>query len=302
MTGTGIINKAADVWPLVRALAPEGLGKSKADFDARYKDGANLDELHLRLRSQVMVRRLKADVLKELPPKRRQVILLDVADATAILSAEHAALSGARTAHERLRAEVEALPHAEAVMRLRQGRLLALSEIAKVRKETAMAKLPACIDHIKAVLGETGKVVCFAHHHDVLDGLAEAFGRSAVTLDGRSNQDDRQAAVDRFQRDPSCKLFIGGLRAAGLGLTLTAASNVVFCELDWTPAMMMQAEDRCHRIGQHDSVLAQHLVIDGSIDAKMSQILIAKQAVMDAALDGGPRDAANADILEELWK
>ena len=93
----------------------------------------------------------------------------------------------------------------------------------------------------------------------------------------------------------------GGLRAAGLGLTLTAASTVVFVELDWTPAAMAQAEDRLHRIGQHYPVLVQHLVIDGSIDAKMAHIIIGKQAVMDAALDGGSPEGSR-DVLEEVLR
>jgi len=89
--------------------------------------------------------------------------------------------------------------------------------------------------------------------------------------------------VYRFQNDADCMLFIGS-SAAGVGLTLTASSHVVMAELDWTPAIVSQKEDRCHRDGQKDSVLVQHIVLQGSIDAMMAHKIVAKQAVIDAAL------------------
>jgi SWI/SNF-related matrix-associated actin-dependent regulator 1 of chromatin subfamily A len=135
-----------------------------------------------------------------------------------------------------------------------------------------------------------------------MDALATEFGRIAVALDGRTQEADRQGAVERFQQDRGVRLFLGSIRAAGMGITLTAASTVVFVELDWTPAMMMQSEDRLHRIGQHSPVLVQHLVIDGSIDSKMAHILIDKQAVMDAALDGGAPTERGRDILDEVLR
>jgi SNF2 family DNA or RNA helicase len=298
LTGTAIVNRATDLWPLVKALAPEGLGKSRVDFVERYSGDNRLPELHLRLRTQIMVRRKKDDVLKELPKKRRQIVLLDVADAEGIVQAEFQALSFAKAQLERARAEIAGLPHGEQVMRLRQCRSIAMSEISRVRKETAMKKLPAAIEHIHEALGNVDKLCVYGHHHDVMDTLGVEFNRIAVTLDGRTSEAGRQTAVDRFQCDRRVRLFLGSIRAAGLGITLTAASTVVFVELDWTPAAMMQSEDRLHRIGQHSPVLVQHLVIDGSIDAKMARILVGKQATMDAALDGGTPD--RHDILEEL--
>lgn len=306
LTGTPIVNRPAELWPLVAALAPDGLGKSKAGFIERYgpagqMNGHALCELHLRLRSQIMVRRKKEDVLKELPRKRRQLVLLDVAGADRILEAEAAALERQRQAIMAARAEAAELPHAEQVAKLRQCRAIALSEIARVRHETALAKLPAAIEHIHEVLSNVDKLVVFAHHHDVLDAMSAEFRRIAVSLDGRTSEAERQAAVMGFQQDRRVRLFVGSVRAAGLGLTLTAASVVVFVELDWTPAAMTQAEDRLHRIGQLSPVLAQHLVIDGSIDARMSRILVEKQELIDAALDGGAA-TGHTDILSEVLR
>ena len=301
LTGTGIVNHAVDLWPLVKALDPEGLGASRVDFMQRYGGNMQLAELHLRLRTRIMVRRLKDDVLADLPAKRREIVLLDVPDHAGILAAERQAISMAQAIVEKTRAEIAGLPHAEQVMKLRQGRSLALSEIARVRKETALKKLPQAVEHIHDILGNVDKAVIFAYHHDVSDALTASFARICVSLDGRTSEEGREAAVRRFQQDRGVRLFVGGIRAAGLGLTLTAASTVVFVELDWTPAAMAQAEDRLHRIGQKSAVLVQHLVIDGSIDAKMAHIIIGKQAVMDAALDGGSPEAGR-NVLEEVLR
>ena len=173
-----------------------------------------------------------------------------------------------------------------AVEALQAGARAAFTEMAKLRHDTALAKAPHVIAHIEDALeGSEGKVVLFAHHHDVVAALAEALGAQAVVLTGETPFPARQAAVDRFQSDPACRVFIGSITAAGVGLTLTAASHVVFAELDWVPANITQAEDRLHRIGQTQAVLVQHLVLDGSLDATMARRLVDKQEVIDRALD-----------------
>jgi SWI/SNF-related matrix-associated actin-dependent regulator 1 of chromatin subfamily A len=141
------------------------------------------------------------------------------------------------------------------------------------------------VDHITEILNEQEKIVLFAHHHEVLDALQSEFGEISVQVDGRVSLDDRQKAVDRFQGDPTCRVFIGGIQAAGVGLTLTAASTVIFLELDWTPGNISQAEDRCHRIGQKDCVTVQHIVLAGSLDERLAAVVIEKQEIIDKALD-----------------
>jgi hypothetical protein len=117
-----------------------------------------------------------------------------------------------------------------------------------------------------------------------------------AVLTGETKMADRQAAVERFQSDPSCRLFIGSIGAAGVGHTLTAASTVLFAELDWVPGNVSQCEDRCHRIGQTGSVLVQHLVLEGSLDARMAEILVSKQSVIDSALDRVHGDKVSAAV------
>jgi hypothetical protein len=175
------------------------------------------------------------------------------------------------------------------------------AEMSKVRHATAVAKLPQVIEYLHTALDDSeDKIVVMAHHHDVVNAIAREFGDLAVVLTGETN--DRQTPVDRFQNDPGCRLFIGSIRAAGVGITLTAASHVVFAELDWTPGNISQAEDRCHRIGQRESVLVQHLVLDGSLDARMAKVVVDKQEVIDQALDRNVSLPAYEDVEAKLPK
>jgi SWI/SNF-related matrix-associated actin-dependent regulator 1 of chromatin subfamily A len=305
LTGTPIVNRPGELWTLVQALDPEDLGRNFFGFMKRYTNAhhngygwdfsgaANLEELQQRLRSKFMIRRLKADVLTELPAKRRQIILLTPSDraAQAAVNAERAAFERAEADRARARAEADLArmagdnaAYTAAVARLRQAQGLLFEEMSKLRHETAVRKIPQVIEHLTECLDSEAKVVCFIHHHDVAHALKEAFPTAAV-LTGEIGMTQRQVEVDRFMTDPACRLFIGSIQAAGVGLTLTAASHVVFAELDWVPGNISQAEDRLHRIGQTNSVLVQHLVFDGSIDARMAAVIIEKQAVIEAAID-----------------
>jgi len=96
----------------------------------------------------------------------------------------------------------------------------------------------------------------------------------------------KNESVVSFQNDPECRIFVGNIQAAGVGLTLTASSTVVFAELDMVPSTMTQAEDRCCRIGASaDSILVQHIVLNGSLDVKLARMLVKKQEVADLILD-----------------
>lgn len=290
LTGTPILNKPKELWPLVRVLDPTGLGSDWMAFARRYCElfeieqfdpargrkvhigwkwdgAANLEELQDRLRSSCMVRRLKKDVLKELPPKIRQVIVLEPKRGlTKLLKREIMAYDEFVKQH----GENFDAP--------------AFTEISKIRKEVAIAKLPYMIDYMKEVLNEADKVVVFVHHHEVFDVFKSAFGDAATGFDGRTNNTDRQRYIDLFQNGAGPRLFIAG-RAAWNAVTLTAASVGVFAEGDWVAANITQAEDRLHRIGQTESVLIRHAVLSGSLDERMAQKVIEKQSITDRTLD-----------------
>src|SRR5690606_646396 len=143
-----------------------------------------------------------------------------------------------------------------ALAALAEGRRHAFEEMTAARRETARAKIDAAIEHIKESLESSTKIVVFAHHKDIIDRLVSDLGDyGAVRVDGSTPMAERQTAVDRFQSDEDCRVFVGSIGAAGVGLTLTASSHVIFVEFPWTPSEISQAEDRCHRIGQANSVL-----------------------------------------------
>jgi len=127
-----------------------------------------------------------------------------------------------------------------------------------------------------------------AHHRAVLNELHQGLGKEVVLVTGETPEANRAAAIERFQTEPMTRFFLGSIRAMGIGVTLTAASRVIFVEQDWTPAILRQAEDRLHRIGTLDNVLVQHLVLAGSLDAVMARTLIAKQAVVSQVLELQP--------------
>ena len=308
LTGTPIENFPVEAWTLFHALAPDVYksfwwyanrfcGATHNGYGYTFKGNSNLDEFQQLARETCMVRRTKAQVLTELPPKTRQLVPLPTNGNAAVVAQELNAWNDYQHSIIALRAELELAKaqdrdtYEAAVAHLINTVKVQLSEISRLRHETALAKVPAVIEFLE---GRSGKVVLFAHHRDVIGKFQSHFGDKAVTLMGGMSPEQKDAAVTRFQNDPKCEVFIGSIMAAGLGITLTAASHVVFAELDWTPGKVTQAEDRCHRIGQTDNVLVQHLVFDGSLDAKMVQTLVDKQKVIDAALDD---DIADLPVL-----
>jgi len=313
LTGTPIVNRPAELFPIVNALDSKTFGNfmkyalrycdaTKNRFGWDFSGSSNLEELQDKLRTTIMVRRLKRDVLTELPAKRRQVIEFPANGCAAVIRAEMDAAAHFEDMIAELRARVALADAADdeegyraAIEELRAGTRAAFTEISRLRHETAVAKIPYVIEHVRECVESSGKVIVFAHHLDVINALVEAFGTESVCLQGSTPQRERQAAVDRFQNDPSVKVFVGSITAAGVGITLTAASHVVFAELDWVPGNVTQAEDRAHRIGQANSVLIQHLVLEGSLDATMARTIVAKQEAIDGALN----NQYNVEELED---
>jgi len=313
LTGTPIANRPNEIFPLIHFLDPENwpsfwsfarryCGAHNNGFGWDVSGATNLDELQRKLRETILIRRLKKDVLTELPPKRRQIIELPATGAAvAVVKAERAAYAAredtilAEQARVELaKASEDPAVYAEAVKRLRKCMMVAFDEISALRHETAVAKIPQLIEFTRDAIEESGKVVLFLHHKDCVAAVAREFGNAAVMLVGDTEMADRQAAVDRFQNDPTCTLFIGSTMAAGVGITLTASAHVIIGELDWVPGNVTQAEDRTHRIGQRESVLVQHLVLENSLDAHIAKTIVRKQEIIERALDvraeddGGP--------------
>jgi SWI/SNF-related matrix-associated actin-dependent regulator 1 of chromatin subfamily A len=256
-----------------------------------FNGAANLPELQQRLRGSFMVRRLKSEVLTELPPKRRQVIILPPNGASEAIAAEmevfaryRQTIDAAEKAAAAARAAGDKDGYRAAIRQLHAAHQIAFERMSKVRHDTAVAKIPHVIEHLNDCLENEDKVIVFVHHHDIGHALQDAFPGAAV-ITGETKPALRDAEARKFQTDPNCHLFIGSIQAAGLGITLTAAQLVVFAELDWVPGNLSQAEDRPHRIGQLGSVLVQHLVFDRSVDSIMALRVIEKQEISETALD-----------------
>lgn len=296
LTGTPIENAPMELYNLLQILTPNQWG-SPIKFGCRYaagyqdewgwnfKGASNLQELQDRLRATCMVRRRKADVLKELPPKRRQIILLEPPRGSRDVIAQENEEFAAWEAGVFIDESVELAPGVVDPSKLTAPKY-DFSEISEARHALALSKVEPGLEHVRETLESTAKVLVFAHHHDVIDQLVEGLKEfNPVSLTGKHSPLERQEAVERFQNDPTCRVFVGSITAAGVGLTLTAASSVIFIEATFKPSEMTQAEDRAHRIGQRECVHVQHLVFDETLDARMVELLIQKQAIADAALD-----------------
>jgi len=204
----------------------------------------------------------------------------------------------------RLAAEQGDNPGSAATMtRLRAEATEHLVRINTLRRLAAQAKLPAALDWIGEFTASGEKLVVFAHHRDLVHALAERFG--GLRIAGEAPPPARQAAVDRFQTDPQAQVVVCSIQAAGIGLTLTAASDVLFVEYAWTPAALEQAEDRCHRIGQHTPVTAWYTLAADTIDQDLLELVERKRAVVTTATDGDqPAGSVSVagDLLERLTR
>jgi len=302
LTGTPIPNRPKELFSLLNYLDPDTfpvywnfvnefcdakVGTFGWDFDG----ASNLDKFQDLIRSTVMIRRLKKDVLKDLPAKIHQIIVLDAdAETQAKLDAQMrfdsvdalktSLINGSLnfSSKQAYDQKSDAMGEAE---------VMGFSEMAARAKEIAMLKLPSVLSYVQDILDNdpNHKIVLFGIHKEVIQAFEKYFGDRAVTISGSTPVHKRQGIVDAFQNDSSVQLFIGNIVAAGVGLTLTSASHVIFAELDWTPGNMQQAEDRCYRIGQKNAVLVQKFVFADSLDVKKIEMLEEKIAVQARALD-----------------
>ncbi|MEA2314818.1 MAG: SWI/SNF-related matrix-associated actin-dependent regulator of chromatin subfamily A-like protein 1 [Solirubrobacteraceae bacterium] len=283
LSGTPVINRAAELVSQLRILGRlEDFG-SGARFSERFQGPDAHVRLHWHLRARCFVRRLKADVLPQLPAKTRAVVPVELDNEPEYRLAERDLIAWLQTQPLDLReldAKVAAALRAERLVRLNALKLLA-----------ARGKLHAALTWIHDFCHTGERLVVFAHHREIARALLDRFPTALHVL-GEDSHAARDAAVRAFQAEDHAgnQLIICSIEVAGQGITLTRSSNVVFLELDWTPAKHDQAEDRCHRIGQHDAVNASYLLAAGTVDETIAKLLERKRAVIGAVTDGRERD------------
>jgi SWI/SNF-related matrix-associated actin-dependent regulator 1 of chromatin subfamily A len=297
LSGTPILAKPVEIYPLLKILRPD-LFKSFKSFGSRYCDpkhtmfgidwngATNSKELHYIL-SNLMIRRLKKDVLSELPPKKRQKVEIQT-DGKIINQIRVLLNKSGKTDLENDNL-LSRVINQEDLNDLKKGEDDQLSCFTKAYSLTGKAKLIGILDYVSYLLENNCKFLIFAHHREVLDGIEEAVNKSKVQyirIDGEVSNEKRHIAVNTFQSNDNCLVAILGITACATGLTLTKASTVVFAEMHFTPAVMMQAEDRAHRIGQeHNCVNVHYLYGTETVDEIIFPKLREKFFVVSSTLD-----------------
>ena len=280
LSGTPIYNRGSEIWPIVDILRPGLLGNFKEFCEyfcyVNEKGKAIVlenrrESLRNELQKHVMLRRKKSDVLKELKDKVRykEVIESDTDYYFSELEKIWAKLE-----EEQKRAE-SSFDKSASYRRAIQSE----------RQVAGVAKLPHIINFVKNIMEIEESVVVFCHHISIHKLLNESLAEfSPVSVIGGQSDKERQRNIDTFQSGNS-KLMIAGLRAGNVGINLTSARYVIFAELDWSPAIHRQAEDRLHRIGQKNTVFAYYLIGNGTLDDHVGNVLVDKSYEIDAILD-----------------
>jgi len=293
LSGTPIYNRGSEIWPIVDILRPGLLGSFKefCEYFCYVNDKGKAivlenkrESLREELCRHVMLRRKKSDVLKELKDKVRYKEFID-SDSTYYNKELDKIWK---------KLEVEQKEAETAFVKSASYHRAIQSE----RQAAGVAKLPHVINFVKNIMEIDESVVVFCHHraiHDLLHNSLSEF--SPASIIGGQSDNTRQLQIDMFQEGKT-KLMIAGLRAGNLGINLTRAKYVIFAELDWSPAIHRQAEDRLHRIGQKNTVFAYYLIGNGTLDDHVAKILVDKSYEIDSIMDETAESFENKEKAE----
>jgi SWI/SNF-related matrix-associated actin-dependent regulator 1 of chromatin subfamily A len=289
LTGTPVLNHADELIAQLRVIGRLGDFGSGARFSRQFQGDHSEERLHWHLRRRCFVRRLKREVLPQLPAKRQVVVPIALSNEPEYRLAEHDVIAWLREQPLDL-----SVLNAKIASTLRAERL---AQLGTLQRLAARGKLHAALAWIHDFLASGEALVVFARHVEVQEAVLERFPAAAHLL-GRDQPAAREAAIAAFQRPDGPQLIVCATRVAAQGITLTRASNVAFLELEWTPAMHDQAEDRCHRIGQRDAVSAYYLLAADTIDETMARLIQRKRGIVDAVTDG--RVAAGEGLVDAV--
>jgi SWI/SNF-related matrix-associated actin-dependent regulator 1 of chromatin subfamily A len=267
-------------------------------FGWEFKGATNIEELHEKIKP-IMIRRLKEDVLSELPGKTFSFIPLELDNQKEYLAAENDFINYVKNKTEiELRdAFATTIDNSNNMLLFNEDMLEnlkeekankanPLSQMNALKQLAVKGKLKHAISWIDEFMETGNKLVVFAWHQFVIDELVKAFPKISVKLDGRDSVFQKQKAIDTFQYDPACKLFIGQEKAAGVAITLTAASHAAVTEYPWNPMILKQDYDRLDRIGQKNAVNIYQLLGLNTIEEKIAKILDERMQMSSGILDG----------------
>lgn len=308
LTGTPIMNRPIELFNLLKAIR-HPLGRARTVFSKRYCGGylktiikkngkiirffdesgaTHLEELREFTKGSIL-RRLKKDVL-DLPAK---IISVQITDLTKEARKEYDNAFDAYV--EWISNNPDAEKDIENIMDARH-----LVELMKLKQVCSRAKIDRIVSDIRSAVDGGQKVIVFSQFTGTIMALKEELAQSkrgtryddakepilAVTLTGADDMHVRQKAVDAFQNHDDTKVFIANIKAGGVGITLTAASIVMFADMEWSPELHSQAEDRAHRIGQEGTVNVYYYIAGDTIEEDIVDILERKRAIIKELMDG----------------
>lgn len=335
-TGTPIENSPVDLFSILSIIKP-GLFANKYEFKHsycnpkfngfswEYKGSSNEQELHEILESNVMIRRLKSEVLKELPEKTFSIIPLEINNKKEYALAEENLIEyvtmkfddDISAMQDKLKKEFEKFSKLhginntfeldpDEVQSLREQKIektlngIAFIQIEILKQIAVHGKLEQVISWIRDFINNGEKLVVMTVHSFVIDALMKEFAGISVKIDGSVKNDKRKEAVKAFQNNKKIKLFIGNIRAAGEGINLTTACNIAILEFPWNPAKLNQAIDRVHRISQLRGVTVYFPIAKNTIEEKIISLIDFKSNISSQIIDGKSLDRGS--MINELLK
>ena len=301
LTGTPTLNsRPIEIYNTLKILSPQNFG-NYWEFASRYcgltrtrwgvnvSGATNIQELAEKLRSTVMIRRLKKDVLKELPDKMRIIVPQEIN----------------MKEYKRIEDDlINYLIEEKNKSKLQAEKINLVSQLSRIeylKQETVKAKLPLFIEWVKTM--DLSKLVIFCHHREFIDQLMiELSEFNPVKLMGGMSSEEKQKSIESFQNDKNYRLFIGSITSAGMGITLTAASHLAFLELMFVPALHDQAEDRILRIGQKNACSIYYFIGEGTIEQEIYDLLQSKRKIFRELMQDKNNVIENTDtnILNDL--
>lgn len=301
LSGTPALSRPVELFPQINAISPilfpryqEYVERYCAAHVGRFgydvSGASNLDELHTLLRGSLLIRRKKEEVLSQLPDKQRQILWVQT---------KPKIMKEVAKAMDRWKDLKEAAKNPESERHAKKLELDIKAAQNELYKLSGFAKIDSVLEFCKDT-AETGcKFIVFLHHKEVMEQLHEYVTKKLklglIRIDGSTPQANRQMLCRQFQEDPRCRVALLSITAAGVGLTLTKATVVLFAELYWNPGSLLQAEDRAHRIGQRDCVLVKYLLARQTLDESMWSTVRRKLTVVGHSLTG---TAARMDLTE----
>lgn len=305
LSGTPLLSRPSELFSLLNIIDPK-TWNNWYEYGRKYcaahqtmwgwdtSGASNVEELHEKIK-RYFIRRDKTEVLKELPPKTFIEVPVELNSADA-KKYDQAASDFAN--YLRLHSGKQA----GAIAKTLQAEKLA--QLNVLRMLLANGKVDTAIDLVESIIEAGEKVLVFSSFIEPLQAIQDKFGpTTAIMLTGKTPIEERGQLVQRFQEDKKTQVFLGGIKSAGVGITLTAASNVLFLDYSWNPADHQQAQDRVHRPGQVASnVNIYQLSCIGTIDEDLKDILSHKQDVFDRVIEGKAAQQQGENAMQAAMK